>query len=221
MIGHNAPPVHEAFSLHIEELFATVSATLAGTTVENDDQEAALAQLMDEVRQAGKDADAHRAAEKRPHDDAAKAVQAKWKPLVDRCDAGVKALKDKLTPYRVKKQQAAEAAAAAARAEAEARTHAAQEALRSDDLEERFAAEQDLKTAKHLTVAANKAVSAPTGLRTHWTADLADPVAALKHYRAAQPDALKAWLLEQAQRDVNSGARVIPGFNITERKKAA
>ncbi len=218
----NNPPAHEAMAMHIEELFAMVSDTVAGATVSTDEQEAALDGLLDDLRTARKDADAKRAEEKKPHDDAAKAVQTKWKPLLDRCDMAANEIKRLLTPYRTAKLAAAEEAKRKAREEAEARTAAAQAALQqSDDLEARFAAEEDLKAAKKLTAVANKIDRAPTGLRTRWVAELDNPTAALKHFMATQPDALKAWLLGQAQRDVNFGARVIPGFVIKEERKAA
>lgn len=218
----NNPPAFEAFSLHIEELFALVSDTTAGGTVDNDEQDAALDSLLDDLRKAKKDADAERAAEKKPYDDAAKAVQAKWKPLLERCDMAMDEIKRLLTPYRTAKQKAKDEAARKAREEAEAKQRAAQEALRaSDDLETRFAAEAELKQAQKLTAVANKIDRTATGLRTYWIAELVDPVAALKHYRERQPELLKAWLLEQAQRDANSGARLIPGFNITPERKAA
>lgn len=218
----NNPPAHEAMAMHIEELFAMVSDTVDGATVSTDEQEAALDGLLDDLRTARKDADAKRAEEKRPHDDAAKAVQTKWKPLLDRCDMAANEIKRLLTPYRTAKLAAAEEAKRKAREEAEARQSAAQAALQqSDDLAARFAAEEDLKAAKKLTAVANKIDRAPTGLRTRWVAELDNPTAALKHFMATQPDALKAWLLDQAQRDVNSGARVIPGFTIKEERKAA
>ena len=59
------------------------------------------------------------------------------------------------------------------------------------------------------------------GLRSRWDTVLVDPVAALRHYRNRQPDALKQWLLEQAEADVRAGQRTIPGFTITERRIAA
>lgn len=218
----NNPPAHEAMAMHIEELFVMVSDTVAGATVSTDEQEAALDGLLDDLRTARKDADAKRAEEKRPHDDAAKAVQTKWKPLLDRCDMAANEIKRLLTPYREAKQRAKDEAARKARAEAEARQAAAQAALRqSDDLTAKFAAEEDLKAARKLTAVANKIDRAPTGLRTRWVAELDNPTAALKHFMATQPDALKAWLLDQAQRDVNAGARVIPGFVIKEERKAA
>src|SRR5687768_11175518 len=125
-------------AIHIEDLFALASGSLAAGPVADDEQEAALDALMDDLRQARKDADAQRAAEKRPHDDAAKAVQAAWKPLLDRCDMGLAAIKEALTPYREARQRAKDEAARQAREGAEAAQRAAQEALRSsDDLEER------------------------------------------------------------------------------------
>lgn len=221
MIGDNNPPAHEAYALHIEELFALVNDTTAGATVADDTQEAALDALMNDLRKAGRDANAERAAEKKPHDDAAKAVQEKWLPLIKRCDIGVEAIKALLTPYRAAKRAAAEQAARKLREEAQARQKAAQAAFQSDDLQARFDAEQDLKAAKKLTAVANKTERAPTGLRTRWVAELSDSATALKYYRESQPELLKAWLLEQAQRETNAGARIIPGFTITEERKAA
>lgn len=218
----NNPPPFEAFSLHVEELFATVSDTTAGAAVETDEQEATLDGLLDDLRKVRKDADAERTAEKKPHDDAAAAVQAKWKPLLKRCDMAVDEIKRLLTPYRTAKQKAKDDAAQKAREAAQKAQEEAQAAFQqSDDLEGRFAAEEALKQAKKLTAVANKIDRAPTGLRTRWVAELDNPTAALKHFMATQPEALKAWLLAQAQRDVNAGARVIPGFAIKEERKAA
>jgi hypothetical protein len=221
-IGHNAPPPFEAHSLHIEDLFALISATTAGGEVTTDEQEAALDDLLDDARKARKAADEQRAAEKKPHDDAAKAVQARWKPLIDRCDMAADEIKRLLTPYRTAKQKAKDEAVRKAREEAEKRQREAQEALRqSDDLETRFAAEAELRAAQKLTAVANRVDREATGLRTYWVAELIDPLSALKHYRDRQPEALKAWLADQAQRDVNAGVREIPGFNIRDEKRAA
>lgn len=218
----NHPPAYEAFSLHIEELFALVSATTAGATVENDDQDAALDDLLDQMRKAKKDADAERAAEKKPHDDAGKAVQAKWKPLLDRCDMGMAEIKNLLTPYRNAKQKAKDEAARIAREEAAAKEQAAREALQSsEDLEERFAAEEQFKQAQKLKAVANKIDRSATGLRTSYRAEITDYAALLRHYKERRPDDLKAWLVEQANRDVRAGERGIPGVTVVEERNAA
>lgn len=219
MIGHNSPPPLEKMSLHIEDLFSLVSSSLAGGEVSNDDQEAALNALLDEVRKAKKDADALRAAEKKPHDDAAKAVQAAWKPLLDRCDKAVDAIKAALTPYRTAKQRAKDEAARKAREEAEAKQRAAQEALRqSDDLEARFVAEAQLKQAEKLAAQANKIDRSATGLRTYQVAEVTDRRELLKHVMLTDPDALAEWLAEYARKALPAQ---LPGVTIRIEKRAA
>lgn len=223
MIGHNAPPPIEAFSLHIEELFSLVSDTTAGGEVSNDAQEQALDGLLDDLRKAKKDADAQRATEKKPHDDAAKAVQAVWKPLLDRCDMAADEIKRLLTPYRAAKQRAKDEAARKAREEAEAKQRAAQEALqKSDSLEERFEAEEGLKQAAKLVASANRIDREATGLRTVWHAEITDRRAALKHYITTNPDAFADLIQSLADKDARSPAtrREIPGVIFHERKAA-
>lgn len=217
-IGGNQPPPVEAFALHIEELFSLVSGSTAAP-VTNDEQETALDALLDDVRKARKDADAQRAAEKRPHDEAAKAVQQAWKPLLDRCDAAANALKQALTPYRTEKQRAKDEAARKAREEAEARQKEAQQKLRqSDDLEARFEAEQELKVASKLTAAANRIDREATGLRTYAVAEVTDHRALLEFVMRNDPEPLKAWLSTYAQKALPSQ---LPGVTVRHEKRAA
>ena len=219
-IGGNAPPASEAFALEIDELFSLISGSTA-TPVTTDEQEAALDDLLDKVRRARKDGDATRADEKRPHDEAAKAVQARWLPLLARCDAGVQAIKDALTPYRTAKQRAKDEAAAKAREEAAAKLAEAQAALKaSDDLEERFAAEEALKQASKLDKVANRIDREATGLRTHWEAEITDRRAALNHYIKHQPQAFEALLQELADKDARGTRAPVPGVLFHERKTA-
>ncbi len=217
-IGGNQPPPVEAFALHIEELFSLVSGCVAAP-VQTDEQEAALDALLDDVRKAKKDADAERAAEKKPHDDAAKAVQTAWKPLLDRCDKAADAIKAALTPYRTAKQRAKDEAARIAREEAEAKQRAAQAALRqSDDLESRFAAEEQLKQAQKLAAQANRIDRTATGLRTYQIADVTDRRALLEHVMRNDPDALTEWLAEYARKALPAQ---LPGVTIRTEKRAA
>lgn len=221
-VGHNAPPADATFGLHIDDLFSMLSNTLAGGTVDSDDKEAAIDALMDEFRKASKDADKARAAEKKPHDDAGKAVQAKWKPVIDKADRGVTECKSALTPYRIEKQRIADEAARKAREEAEAKQAAAQAALQqSDDLESRFQAEQELEQAKKLTAVANKIDRSATGLRTSWEAELTDKTAALRHYLKTQPGEFEALIQTLADRDARGARPPVPGVLYHERKKAA
>ena len=220
--NHNNPPPDAAFSLHVDELFAMLSNTLAGGEVSNDDQEAAIDALMEDFHKAWKDSDKARAAEKKPHDDAAKAVQAKWKPIIEKADRGKKACSEALSPYRMAKQRAKEEAARKAREEAEAKERAAQEALRqSDDLEARYEAERELEAAKKLTATANKIDRSATGLRTSWDAEITDRGAALKHYLKQQPEAFLHLIQTLADRDARGARPRVPGVVYHERKKAA
>lgn len=221
-LGHNNPPPEAGFGLHIDDLFSLLSDTLAGGEVSTDAQEAAIDAILDDFRKAGKDADKARAAEKKPHDDAAKAVQVKWKPIIDKADRGAAACKDALTPYRTAKQRAKDEAAAAARKEAEAKAEAARAALKqADGLEAKFAAEQQLEQAAKLTAVANKIDRSATGLRTHWEAEITDRKAALLHYLARVPARFEALIQQLADEDARSTRAPVPGIVFHERKKAA
>ncbi len=223
-IGHNAPPPDAAFSLEIDDLFSLLSDTLAGGDVTTDEQDAAIDALLDDFRKAGADSEKARKAEKEPHLEAGRQVDAKWKPIVDKAARGTTACKDALTPYRTAKQAAKDAAARKAREEAEAIQKAAQDALReADDLEAKFAAEQQIEAAQKLAAVANKIDRSATGLRTHWEAQITDRKAALLHYIARAPEAFEALIQDLADKDARNEAtrRDIPGIVFHEVKKAA
>ena len=221
-IGHNSPPPDMAFGLHIDELFSMLSDTLSGGKVDSDDKEAAIDAILDDFRKASKDSDKARAAEKKPHDDAGKAVQAKWKPIIDKADRGADECKKALTPYRAEKQRLADEAARKAREEAEAKAKAAAEALRaSDDLEATFEAEQQIKEAKKLVAQANKIDRSATGLRTYWTAEITDRKAALLAYLARNPEAFEELIQRLADQDARGARPPVNGITYHEQKKAA
>ena len=220
-IGDNSPPPYEAISLHIEDLFALVSDSTAAGKCTTDAQEAALDGLLDDMRQAKKTADAERATEKKPHADAAKAVDDKWRDVLKRCDAGMDHLKALLTPYREARQRAKDEAARKAREEAERATRAAQAALRkSDDLEERFAAEAELERAAKLEAAAKRIDRSATGLRTVWEAEITDRRAALNFYIKREPERFVALLQQLAGEDARGARGNVPGVTFVERKVA-
>lgn len=221
-IGHNAPPPDVAFSLEVDNLFSLLSDTLAGGEVSNDEQDAAIDEILDDFRKAGTDAEKARKAEKEPHLEAGRQVDAKWKPITDKATRGATACKAALTPYREAKQRAKDEAARKAREEAEARQKAAQEALKqSEDLEAKFAAEQEIEAAQKLVAVANKIDRSATGLRTYWEAEVTDRKAALLHYIARQPERFAALIQQMADEDARSTRAPVPGVIFHERKKAA
>jgi polyhydroxyalkanoate synthesis regulator phasin len=221
-IGHNGGPKADGHAIHIEDLFALISDTVAGGEVTNDEQEAALDNLLNDVREARKAADADRVEEKRPHDEAGKAVQAKYKPLLDRCDMAAETIKRLLTPYRTARQAAKDAAAKQAREEAEARQQAAQDALRTpDDMQEKFAAEQDIATARKLTAVANKIDRSATGLRTSYRAEVTDYTAFARWAWAQRLDECQRFFDELAAIEGKRGPVTIPGMIVHTDRKAA
>lgn len=221
-LGHNNPPADVGFGLHIDDLFTLLSDTLEGGPVETEAQEAAIDAILDDFRKAAKDADRERAAEKKPHDDAAKAVQAKWKPIVDKANRGADACKEALTPYREARQRAKDEAARKAREEAERREEEARQAIKAtDNLEAKYAAEQEFEAAKKLKAVANKIDRAPTGLRTFWEAEITDRKAALLHYIARHPERFEALIQQMADEDARGTRAPVPGVTFHERKKAA
>lgn len=232
-IGHNAPPPFEGYSLHIEDLFEAAQQFLDGEPIQTQDQADEIGRLLDALRQSKRGADEQRAIEKRPHDEAAKAVQSKWKPLLDKCDFAVTTAKRALEPFLAAQEAEKRAAAAAARAEAERLAQEARDAAanaRADDLAAQAAVEAQRKAAAAADRQATKADKSRAhvaggakaiGLRSHWSPVITDRRAALNHYARTQPEALEAWLIEQAGKDVASGSRVIPGFDVVEERRAA
>lgn len=232
-LSNNPPPV-EAHGMHIDDLYATAADFLDGQAVENQGQAEALGKLLAAFREARIGADEQRKIEKKPHDDAGKAVQAAWNPLIEKCERAEKIAKNAIGTWQLKLEAEQRAAAVEAARVAEAERAAAQAARDaaqgSDRLSDAEEAEAALKRAKDAEAAAAKADKAKPlvatggrsiGLRSYWEPTLTDSAAALRHYREHQPEALKAWLLEQAAKDVRLGARVIPGFTITEDRRAA
>jgi hypothetical protein len=227
--GHNNPPeptAFDAFTAHIGDLFGEAKNFLDGQGIQSEAEATAVSSLLDQIRKAGKDADKARAEEKKPHDDAAKAVQSKWKPLLDRADLAVDTCKKVLAPWLAAKEAEARAAAEAARREAEEAARVAQEAMRQTsvtDLAAREEAEALVKAADKANAAANKAEKArpqaaggsrATTLRTHYRPELVNASDALRHYVATNPEAIKACLLSLAETDVRRSIRTIPGFTI-------
>ncbi|MFY8163938.1 MAG: hypothetical protein ACOVKC_06840 [Brevundimonas sp.] len=236
-IGDNNPPIltgFEAYEVHIGDLLAEAQYFLNGDGIQTDVEAEAVAKLRDMIRDASRDAEAGRVAEKKPHDDAAKAVQAKWVPLLAKATLATDVCKKALTPYLARKESEREAAAEIARADAAKKLADARDAIQAANananLDGRIEAEALVKEAvKAEKVAAKVEVAKvsvaggarATALRSYWTPTLVDRRAALVHYIAERPEAFEKFLLDQAVLDVREGRRQIPGFEITEERRVA
>lgn len=223
--GGNAPPAFDAHKANIDDLRTEAGAWLDGKAVTSAEEAEGLNTLLDMARKATKAADDARADEKKPHLDASKAVDAKWKPIITAGELIVECCKKALTPWNIAEANRKAAEAARARAEAEAEAEAMREAARAasgslSDAEQLAQAEDAAKAAERVAKKAEKAASAGLGLRTTYRAELTDPKAAVAHYWSVRRDEFIALVEDLAAKDVRSGKREIPGFIIHEEKKA-
>jgi hypothetical protein len=235
--GHNNPPeptpleeARETISL----LDVEASAWFDGEPIQNERQAEDVARLLDDARKAEKQFDAHRKAEKQPHDDAAKAVDAAWKPVITDAKRIVEIAKAAQTTWLIKLDDEKRAREAAARKEAEEKAAAAlklaQEAdgslaaakARDAAIEEAKKAEAAAARAAHDKANAKGAgMARAVSLRTTWRAEVQDRRALLNHIAKNAPNDLTAFVEEWAARAVRGGARELPGVRVYEERAAA
>lgn len=228
----NSPPEPSVlFAEEIADLVGEAKHWLDGEPIATEKQAEAVSAILNRARRISNDADDIRKAEKKPHDEAGKVVQAKWRPILDAADLAASTAKQALAPWLVKLDEEQRAIAEAARVEAERIAAIAREARHSasGNLSAAEDAERLIKAAlgahRHATRAERARAKATGGERAvglvdKFTPELTDSCAALKHYRATVPNELKIWLLDQAFQDVRAGVRSIPGFTIHHERKA-
>lgn len=231
LTSNKPPEPFVLFNEEIDDLMLEARNWCDGEPVGNEEQAEAVSSLINRLRRVSKDADEARAGEKKPHDEAAKAVQTKWLPIIGKAATAITVAREALAPWLKKVDEKQREEAAAAQREADRMAEVAREAhlASSGNLAAREDAER-LQTAaeaakKHATKT-GKAKARATGgeraigLREVWTPKMTDSVAALKYYRERRPEALKDWLLSEAKADVRGGARSLPGFKIESEKVA-
>lgn len=220
---HNNPPAYLQVFEEIDDLFMEAKNWADGAAIDNEQQHDTISSLREQLHEAGKRADELRVEEKKPHDDAAAAVQAKYKPALTKVKQGKDALGDLLAAWR--KRVADEKAAEARRKQEEAARLAAeaQAAMRasSGNLEARVDAEELLAHAKSVEKDARRSERAATtglGLRTVWVATMTDESAALDWAYNRDPEAFRALCQHAADTVVRAGMRSVPGFKVEETK---
>ena len=235
-IGHNCPPLSpfEIAEKEVDDLYSEASLWLDGTKVDSQEIADGLGNLLNLIRAAEKRADAARVTEKKPHDDAAADVQARYKPLLDKTKRASDAIKKAVAGWLAEQERIRQAAAAEARRIADEAAEAARQAHRiaqqQGTLEDLADADDMLAAAKDAEKAATRVekASVKTGggigravsLRTIYKPSLTDFQAACRHYYQRCPDDMKAWLQSMAERDVRAGMMDIPGFTINEEQVA-
>lgn len=190
----------DAFTAHeinVADLRESALPFLDGKQVTTAEEAEVVDTLIKMARSARDEADKQRAAEKKPHDDAAKAVQAQWKPLVDGAQRILDVCLQKVGAWREAEAQRKADEAARLRAEAEAQRQAEVDATRaaSGNLEAREQADQQAVAAKDadkLASRAEKAAGKGNGLRT------------VRSLSITNSQALAVWLWKHRREDVEA-----------------
>lgn len=223
----------------LEAEIAAVNDWLAATPkIETDADEARAADALDGLRKRLAALKAAHAADKAPHLEACRAVDAAYAPISAALTVCVNLLKARVWERLRAKQQAqererAEAAQAAAEA-ALAAQEAAKAAEAAADVHAHLAAAEAADAAKEAADRARAAGAARPQASGHYTtravtlrktrvAVLTDWRAAIKWARAEDQRhlALKVWLEQQATAALRHGADAVPGFTTEEKESVS
>ena len=222
-VGHNKPP--KTIFETIDDLCVEAAHWLDAKPIETDDQAAGLDKLMTMLKAAKDECDAEREAKYRPLKDASDAVQAEYKPALDKAGKVLKVARTVADKYLAAKQAILDEQARIAREEAAEALRIAQQAMqaRTGSLADAQAVEALVGMAKSAEIQARiaaKATPAKIGGRKTvtkaWTATLVNLLDALRHYYQTRPGELSEYLTGLANADVRRGPKDIPGFNVKE-----
>jgi hypothetical protein len=230
-IGHNFPPTpFDEAQDAITSLKEEAGHWLDGAEVTSQNEADAIAKLLDMARKAKKQADDARKEEAKPFDDGKKAVQAKFKPLIEECDRIADVCKAANLPWLKKLDEQRRKEEEAAKAKAAEEFRKAQEALsaaRATDLKSREEAEQQMKVAQDAEREAKKAAqqkaSAKGGaramsLRTVYRHEIVNPTEFARWCWSNEREALLDCLNSIAKRRTDMKFRDMPGVVIHEDK---
>jgi hypothetical protein len=204
----DAAPADDSFDAlkdRIEDLARDAQALIEAGAAADQNAADRASDLANRLAELQKQADAARAAEKKPHDEAAAAVQAKWKPLLGAADIYRRIKEAVITPFLVAEEKKRRLA------EAEARRKA----------EEAAKAGQPIPEPSAVQRAAPKAGSGgrrSVALRTVKVVTITDRSALLAFF-ADNPIITEA-LQKMAERATAAGVNV-PGVTVTEEQRAA
>jgi|GEM_PF-1968812 len=195
----------EGLQDRIADLARDAEKLIATGGAKSQDEADRASDLANRLGELWKKADTARAAEKKPHDDAGKAVQAKWLPVITAADIYKRIKAAVITPFLVAEDNKRR------EAEAEARK-AAEEAAKSG---------QPAPVPPPAAVAPVKAGSGgrrSVALRTVKDVEIADRAAVLAYFADGQ--GMTEYLQTCAEKAVRAGVTV-PGTKVTDRQIAA
>jgi hypothetical protein len=196
---------YEGLKDRIEDLARDAQALIDAGAAPDQSAADRASDLANRLAELQKQADAARAAEKKPHDEAAAAVQAKWKPLLGTADIYRRIKEAVITPFlraETAKQRAAE----------EAARKAAEEAAKAG---------QPIPEPSAMQRSAPKAGSGgrrSVALRTVKVVTITDRKAVLEFF-AENP--LITEVLQKLAEKVTAAGATVPGVTVTEDQRAA
>tara|TARA_R100001244_G_scaffold2541_1_gene3949 strand:+ start:16049 stop:16828 length:780 start_codon:yes stop_codon:yes gene_type:complete len=242
VVGANQPPP-EPFDLSAKEigdLYEECALWADGKPIETDEQAADAAALL-RLMQAAKDrADERRVEEKRPHDDAAAAVQEKYAPLVadtkkvkGKAVRAIETMKALIGAHLAKKAAEQKRIADEARAEADRQREAAQKAVREVDrtnLAEREAAEKQLADAQAAEAEATKLgkqraqakgfAGRAVSTTTRYVPTITDKWEFARWIWVHRPDDMTAFLARMADEVARTEKRDVDGLKVEPKQVA-
>ncbi len=212
--GHNMPPPEDELTLLREQIEAAEAGAKQYATITDDVTAQRAQSLRARLLELGRTAEKRREAEKRPHFEAGKAVDIRWRPLFEAATAAANAIRKAISGWETAKL-ASEREVARIAAEA-----AAAEAARKAELAAVYApafapppattpAPPSASVVKggYGRAASVKLVKVVTGVTDH---------VLLYRFLALAPE-LRELMLKLAQRAVNSGQDV-PGVSVEEQR---
>ncbi len=213
--GHNGPPQDE-----VEILKGQIDAASAGAdgfAEIKDDGEAAKAQsLRSRLLELSGSADKKREAEKKPHLEAGKAIDAKWQPLVKAAKAAADKIRDALSAHETRKARAA--AETQRKADEAARKVAEEAAAKAPKDAPAPVAPPAPSPAPEPVTAIRGAYGRAAAVKIVKIATVTDQDAAYGYLKADKE--LSALISKLAQKAVDAGYTV-PGTEVTEERKVA
>lgn len=229
-IGHNVGSGLDALRARAEALKEQAARALAQPVTH--ETAASVRDVQAEATKLGKDIEARRREEKKPHEDEAKAVDARFKPVGESVAKLLEAARAALTAFMLAEEKRKREEEAAARRAAEEARKAAEAAAKEADPFSAFDAQQEKEAAEWAAAEAVKLASVRTqvagheaarvaSLRTSWIVGVTDGPALVRHFANSPTLIEEARKIAAAQVRAAKGADCgIPGISITEEKKA-
>jgi hypothetical protein len=238
-IGHNNPPPDPTgfpgWEAAISDLMLEVGNVLDGAGITTDDEATYAARVRSNLKRLSNGFELARKEEKRPFDEGAAGVQARYTPLQNKLKTADGLFSAAETRWLNAKADLQAKAAAAARVEADkiaAAARAAVEAARqAADIGAAEEAEALVKQAAAAAKNVTKLERAPVqitggdrarGLKTYLVvSEITSNKDALDYCKKVHTAELLAWIKDRVDKDARAGIRTIPGCTITEERRVA